>query len=60
MVLDVLSRVFTMDIVGNTKNKVKKLNRDFMRLSMVIHMAQVLEMLQGVRLVKDLFHRIGL
>jgi hypothetical protein len=60
MVLGVLSRVFIMDIVGNTKNKAKKLNRDFMKLSMVTPMVPVLEMLLGVQLVKDLFHRIGL
>ena len=45
---------------GSIKNKAKKLNRDFMRLSMVIPMVQVLEMLQGVQRVKDLFQLIGL
>jgi hypothetical protein len=60
MVLGVLSRVFIMGIVGSTKNKVKKLNRDFMKLSMVTPTVPVLEMLRGVQRVKDLFQRIGL
>ena len=60
MVLGVLSRVFIMGIVGSIKNKVKKLNKDFMRLSMVTPTVPVLEMFQGVQRVKDLFQRIGL
>ena len=53
-------KVVRMDIVVNTKNRVKRLNRDSMSHLMVTPMDQDLEMWLGVQHVKNLFQGIGL